>query len=50
MSVPHINHPAIDASGKRGIEEAIIRYADVLTAMAHRLDGIVLDVRTDVGG
>ena len=46
----HINHSAIKNSARRGVGEYITRHADVLTAMAHRLDGVVLDVKTDVGG
>jgi hypothetical protein len=45
----HMDHSAIKDSARRGVEEYINRYADVLTAMAHRLDGVVLNVRTDVG-
>lgn len=45
-----MNHTAIIASCKRGLVQAYGLYAAVLTAMAHRLDGVVLDARTDVGG
>jgi hypothetical protein len=46
-----INRTTImNANGRRGLEVALLVYANVLTAMAHRLDGVVLDVNPEAVG